>query len=262
MDDDWDLNAIVRSCTNAAATTNTATPVTAAAASIQDDSFSFIPDLLTQPNMQNTDQELHDLFKPFSPKSKPRNFPIICSLQDLSPIPPPPPPPPPQPPKQSPEQKQRLIPSSPSNRPCPKPKRRKQLQKRVCQVTAEGLSSDIWSWRKYGQKPIKGSPYPRSYYKCSTSKLCMARKQVERSRSDSTMFILTYTAEHNHPMPPAPRNQLSGIIRQKPDSAPEVEVKEDLMLDEIGVDETIVSDDLFEGLEELAGPIIGDTIFN
>nr|GFC67060.1 WRKY transcription factor 22-like [Tanacetum cinerariifolium] len=32
--------------------------------------------------------------------------------------------------------------------------------KRVCQVPAEGLSSDVWSWRKYGQKPIKGSPYP------------------------------------------------------------------------------------------------------
>jgi hypothetical protein len=22
--------------------------------------------------------------------------------------------------------------------------------------------SDSWAWRKYGQKPIKGSPYPRS----------------------------------------------------------------------------------------------------
>lgn len=38
---------------------------------------------------------------------------------------------------------------------------RKNQMKRVCQVPAEGLSSDMWSWRKYGQKPIKGSPYPR-----------------------------------------------------------------------------------------------------
>lgn len=38
---------------------------------------------------------------------------------------------------------------------------RKNQMKRVCQVPAEALSSDMWSWRKYGQKPIKGSPYPR-----------------------------------------------------------------------------------------------------
>ncbi|PWA52180.1 WRKY domain-containing protein [Artemisia annua] len=42
-------------------------------------------------------------------------------------------------------------------------KKRKNQVKRVCQVPAEGTStstSDLWSWRKYGQKPIKGSPYP------------------------------------------------------------------------------------------------------
>lgn len=26
----------------------------------------------------------------------------------------------------------------------------------------EIVPSDLWAWRKYGQKPIKGSPYPRS----------------------------------------------------------------------------------------------------
>nr|WCL15217.1 WRKY11040 [Atractylodes chinensis] len=41
-------------------------------------------------------------------------------------------------------------------------KKRKNQQKRVVvQVTADGLSSDPWAWRKYGQKPIKGSIYPR-----------------------------------------------------------------------------------------------------
>ncbi|CAN4105083.1 unnamed protein product [Withania somnifera] len=60
---------------------------------------------------------------------------------------------------------------------------------------------DSWSWRKYGQKPIKGSPYPRGYYRCSSSKGCPARKQVERSRLDPTMLLITYCSDHNHQTP-------------------------------------------------------------
>ncbi|KAJ0913909.1 putative transcription factor WRKY family [Helianthus annuus] len=95
----------------------------------------------------------------------------------------------------------------------PKLKKRKNQQKRVVvQVTADGLSSDPWAWRKYGQKPIKGSIYPRSYYRCSTSKGCMARRQVEQSCTDSSIYILTYTADHNHSQPTR-RNSLAGINR-------------------------------------------------
>ncbi|XP_039043044.1 probable WRKY transcription factor 65 [Hibiscus syriacus] len=65
----------------------------------------------------------------------------------------------------------------------------------------EGPPSDSWCWRKYGQKPIKGSPYPRGYYKCSTSKACSAKKQVERCKTDASMLIITYTSTHNHPGP-------------------------------------------------------------
>ncbi|CAL4888636.1 unnamed protein product [Urochloa decumbens] len=57
--------------------------------------------------------------------------------------------------------------AQPSGRPVPggvpRSKRRKnQVKKVVCHVPADGSSSDVWAWRKYGQKPIKGSPYPRS----------------------------------------------------------------------------------------------------
>ncbi|KAI5655417.1 hypothetical protein M9H77_32604 [Catharanthus roseus] len=97
----------------------------------------------------------------------------------------------------------------------PKYKRRKNQQKRVViQVTAEDLSSDKWAWRKYGQKPIKGSPYPRSYYRCSSSKGCLARKQVEQSCKDPSIFIVTYTAEHSHSQP-TKKNALAGTVRHK-----------------------------------------------
>ncbi|XP_073158357.1 probable WRKY transcription factor 65 [Henckelia pumila] len=96
---------------------------------------------------------------------------------------------------------------------------RRGIQKRIISVPlkeAAGLKqkgdqvsappSDSCSWRKYGQKPIKGSPYPRGYYKCSSSKGCPARKQVERCRMDPNMVLVAYSREHNHPTPPPPRS--------------------------------------------------------
>ncbi|XP_021280645.1 WRKY transcription factor 22-like [Herrania umbratica] len=41
----------------------------------------------------------------------------------------------------------------------------------------------------------------RGYYRCSTSKGCSAKKQVERCRTDASMLIITYTSSHNHPGP-------------------------------------------------------------
>lgn len=104
-------------------------------------------------------------------------------------------------------------------------KRRKSQAKQVVCIPApapansrpsgEVVPSDPWAWRKYGQKPIKGSPYPRSYYRCSSSKGCSARKQVERSRNDPNMLVITYTSEHNHPWP-TQRNALAGSTRSQP----------------------------------------------
>lgn len=92
------------------------------------------------------------------------------------------------------------------------PKKRREMKKRVVTIPiadVEGSKSrgetyppsDSWAWRKYGQKPIKGSPYPRGYYRCSSSKGCPARKQVERSRVDPTNLLVTYAHEHNHSLP-------------------------------------------------------------
>lgn len=40
-------------------------------------------------------------------------------------------------------------------------------------------NDDGYNWRKYGEKQVKGSPFPRSYYKCSQPG-CPAKKVVER----------------------------------------------------------------------------------
>ncbi|KAA8520685.1 hypothetical protein F0562_015043 [Nyssa sinensis] len=299
MTDDWDLHAVVRSCATAAATSSTTTGNIAAdvdrLSSFQprdDDHFLFFPDPF-EPRNESAMEDLHDLFKPF-PKFQPQNVPIspfsvLGGLQDQSPQ---------QhlqqqkqaPPKQFVDVSRTIATSTASTATqTPRSKRRKNQMKRVCQVPAEGLSSDTWSWRKYGQKPIKGSPYPRGYYRCSTSKGCLARKQVERNRSDPAMFIVTYTAEHNHPMP-THRNSLAGSTRQKPattqtvaagdsdkpscsspvspvslspvtEKIESIEEREDLVEDEeddLDVSDMVVGDDFFEGLEDLTGPFTGD----
>ncbi|KAH9602766.1 hypothetical protein KSS87_023054 [Heliosperma pusillum] len=60
------------------------------------------------------------------------------------------------------------------------------------------IPPDEFSWRKYGQKPIKGSPHPRGYYKCSSVRGCPARKHVERCLDEPDMLIVTYEGDHNH----------------------------------------------------------------
>ncbi|KAL6986316.1 WRKY Transcription Factor [Sarracenia purpurea var. burkii] len=54
----------------------------------------------------------------------------------------------------------------------------------------------------------------RSYYRCSSSKGCLARKQVERSPTDPEMFVITYAAEHSHSQPTC-RNPLAGGTRRR-----------------------------------------------
>ncbi|GAA0140841.1 DNA-binding transcription factor [Lithospermum erythrorhizon] len=247
MDDDWGLQAVVRSC--AASTTTPPPPTSFGASNVQSFSSNFQPQLakdnnlicfqdLFEPKEHNgiEFQDLYDICKPFffqttkpQPKS-PQSVPVsplsvLGCFQDLSSQPQP---------QQQQLEIQRYIHQSkkPTSSICvsrkrdssnyttnKRSKKRKNQKKKVCQIPAEGLSSDMWSWRKYGQKPIKGSPYPRGYYKCSTTKGCLARKQVERDRSDPNMLIVTYTGEHSHPMP-THKNSLAGSTRQKANTPP------------------------------------------
>ncbi|CAN1158569.1 Probable WRKY transcription factor 27 [Linum perenne] len=256
MADDWDLTAIVRSCSSATATAST----TAAEAEADESSRSLLPDnsnplagltfedepdpfafpdlLQPEENKNRRFQELEDAYpsKPFSSGQRNIMIPMMATeapdfgsqsqrravsprvvvshhrqqTQDLG------------------NRNQRQLGSSSGNymgfsfnpamrsvQSTARPRKKKNNQKRlVVQVTADNLSNDVWAWRKYGQKPIKGSPYPRNYYRCSSTKGCGARKQVERSTTDPNMFIVSYSGDHTHPKP-THRNSLAGSTRTK-----------------------------------------------
>ncbi|XP_004510691.1 WRKY transcription factor 22-like [Cicer arietinum] len=208
MEEDWDLHAVVRGCTTVTTTTTTTIATPSSSSSSLFETTSYQPSTsscslfsISNPFEAKTSsiEELHELCKPFFTKS---HTPSSNSFSYSSPK------------SSHTQQKQHQLHLAASAT-TPRSKRRKIQLKKVCEVHAENLSSDIWAWRKYGQKPIKGSPYPRGYYRCSSSKGCLARKQVERNKSDPTMFIVTYTGEHSHPAP-THRNSLAGSTRQKP----------------------------------------------
>ncbi|KAL7110023.1 hypothetical protein ACP275_06G211600 [Erythranthe tilingii] len=60
-------------------------------------------------------------------------------------------------------------------------------------------SEDGFFWRKYGQKHVKGSEFPRSYYRCTDTN-CDVRKKVECSQ-DGQITEIVYKGSHNHPKP-------------------------------------------------------------
>lgn len=195
-DDDagWDLYAVVRSCRPAKSPAAAPPPPPPWEPLIFQSTEALFPSHQTDLiNTSKSVQELEELCKPLLSTTQQPKFHLSASPSTAA---------------------------EPASAPAPpshlrRTKRRKNQQKRmVCQVMADGLSGDLWAWRKYGQKPIKGSPFPRGYYRCSSSKGCSARKQVERSRTDPGMFVITYTGEHNHPLP-THRNSLAGSTRQK-----------------------------------------------
>ncbi|XP_073060373.1 probable WRKY transcription factor 3 [Primulina eburnea] len=87
--------------------------------------------------------------------------------------------------------------------------------KRAASVAGDKPASDGYNWRKYGQKHVKASECPRSYYKC-THPNCPVKKKVERG-DDGHVSEITYKGQHNHDPPhPNPNKQgmdFSGLDR-------------------------------------------------
>lgn len=74
----------------------------------------------------------------------------------------------------------------------------------------EKSTEDGYNWRKYGQKHVKGSEFPRSYYKC-THLNCQMKKQLERSH-DGQITDIIYKGQHDHPKPQASRRLAVGGV--------------------------------------------------
>ncbi|XP_019190147.1 PREDICTED: probable WRKY transcription factor 28 [Ipomoea nil] len=90
---------------------------------------------------------------------------------------------------------------------------KKQRQPRFAFMTKSEVDhlEDGYRWRKYGQKAVKNSPYPRSYYRC-TSQKCPVKKRVERSYQDPSVVVTTYEGQHDHHIPTNLRGSLAGMF--------------------------------------------------
>nr|QHR96997.1 WRKY transcription factor 41-like protein [Isodon rubescens] len=75
--------------------------------------------------------------------------------------------------------------------------KRKSWQAQTVKIGEQALD-DGYNWRKYGQKDVLGSKYPRSYYRCAHrhTQGCMATKQVQRSDDDPTIYDVIYRGVH------------------------------------------------------------------
>ncbi|KAK9159342.1 hypothetical protein Scep_005916 [Stephania cephalantha] len=83
-------------------------------------------------------------------------------------------------------------------------RRKDGVDKRTVRVSAPRIGNteippeDGFTWRKYGQKEILGSMFPRGYFRCTHKNFygCEAKKQVQRLDQDANIFEVTYYGHH------------------------------------------------------------------
>ncbi|MCL7036137.1 hypothetical protein MKW94_019531 [Papaver nudicaule] len=101
--------------------------------------------------------------------------------------------------------------------------KKKPLKKQRAQRYAFKTQSEVdhledgYRWRKYGQKAVKNSPFPRSYYRC-TSATCGVKKRVERCSDDPSMVVTTYEGQHTHLSPVMTRGSSIGMSQSSMNS--------------------------------------------
>uniref|UniRef100_A0A7N0T7Z8 WRKY domain-containing protein n=1 Tax=Kalanchoe fedtschenkoi TaxID=63787 RepID=A0A7N0T7Z8_KALFE len=78
--------------------------------------------------------------------------------------------------------------------------------------SAVDILDDGYRWRKYGQKAVKNSTFPRSYYRC-THPGCHVKKQVQRTAKDKGVVTTTYEGVHSHPIQ-KPADNFESMLRQ------------------------------------------------
>nr|AFS64073.1 WRKY transcription factor 8 [Tamarix hispida] len=119
---------------------------------------------------------------------------------------------------------QNTMPSEPEPEPeIKEPPSYSETQQPPSVIVLDKPAVDGYNWRKYGQKQVKGSEFPRSYYKC-THPGCPVKKKVERSL-DGQITEIIYKGQHNHPPPKSKRLKDVGnrngsyLAEANPDSA-------------------------------------------
>ncbi|XP_042753061.1 probable WRKY transcription factor 29 isoform X2 [Lactuca sativa] len=149
MDDEWDLHAVVRSYTTISTDATTAASGTNTTTS--DDGFDMVETVASGNEIyqfsysntgENQSEGLEEVYKEGCSQRLGTTATAVVSGDD--------------------EQLPVFDGSCDSfSNETPSRKRKNQQKKVVVELTQEELCSDTWAWRKYGQKPIKGSPFPR-----------------------------------------------------------------------------------------------------